>query len=177
MEKTFIRVISIILLLLTFIQIYRFSDQDGDTSGELSKRVVRKAINIFPYTKNLSDETKEKMVEGAQPIVRKLAHFSIYTLVGVFIMSFISTYKIHLKYKFLVSILVGLLYAISDEYHQSLTPGRGPSVMDVFIDTSGVIFGILIILVIISVFKALTEKDRMEDLKDERESLTEKIEG
>ena len=135
MQRTIIRIISIILLILTFIQIYRFSDQDGETSGELSKKVVRKALNIFPYTKDLSFETKEKMVEGAQPIVRKLAHFSIYTLVGIFIMSFISTYKIHLKYKFLVSILVGLFYAISDEFHQSFTPGRGPSIIDVFIDT------------------------------------------
>lgn len=161
MKRTLIRIISIILLLLTFIQIYRFSDQNGETSSNLSKKVVRKFINVFPYTKNLSLETKEKIVKNAQPIVRKLAHFSIYTLVGIFIMSFISTYKIHLKYKFMVSILVGLSYAISDEIHQSFVPNRGSSAVDVCIDTSGVIFGIVIVLIIISVFKALTEKEKI----------------
>ncbi len=158
MKRTFIRIVSIILLILTFIQIFKFSDQSGTDSSELSKKVVRKALNIFPYTRDLSIETKEKMVEASQPIVRKLAHFSIYTLVGIFIMSFISTYNIHLKYKFLVSITVGLIYALSDELHQSFTPDRSPSFWDVIIDTCGVMCGILIILIVISVFKALTEE-------------------
>ena len=169
MWRHLIRIISIILLVLTFIQIYKFSDQDGNTSSELSRKAARKIIEIFPYTKTLSIETKEKMVERSQPIIRKLAHFSVYTLVGIFIMSFISTYKVHLKYKFLVSILVGLLYAISDEYHQSLVPGRGPSGFDVIIDTAGVIFGIILVLIIISVFKALTAKDIPENTDNTKE--------
>ena len=74
-------------------------------------------------------------------------------------MSFISTYKLHLKYKFLISILVGLVYAISDEIHQGFTPGRTPSPIDVGIDTCGVMFGIIVVLIIISVYKALTEKN------------------
>lgn len=169
MWRNFIRIFSLILLLFTFVQIYKFSDQDGNSSGELSRKVVRKAINIFPYTKNLSLETKEKIVERSQPIIRKLAHFTIYTFVGIFIMSFISTYKLHLKYKFLISILVGLTYAISDEYHQSLIPGRGPSAVDVIIDTAGVIFGIILVLIIISVFKALTAKEIPENIDNKKE--------
>ncbi len=159
MNRTVIRIVSIIFLLLTFIQIFQFSDQDGHSSSSLSKTVVRKIIDKFPYTKNISKVEKEKIVEHAQPIIRKLAHFTMYTLVGMFIMSFISTYKIHLKYKFLISILVGLIYSITDEIHQSFVPGRSPSPIDIMIDTSGVIFGIMIILIIISVFKALTAKE------------------
>ena len=97
------------------------------------------------------------MIEHAQPIVRKLAHFSIYTLVGICIMGFISTFNIILLKRFLISLFVGLIYAISDEYHQSFVPGRGPSIRDVCIDTAGVFFGIIIVLIIISVFKALAE--------------------
>ena len=73
-------------------------------------------------------------------------------------MSFISTYKLHLKYKFSISILVGLIYAITDEIHQGFTPGRTPSVIDVGIDTCGVFLGIILVLIVISVYKALTEK-------------------
>jgi VanZ family protein len=162
LAKILIRIISLTLLLLTFVQIFNFSSQNGDESGSLSREVVRKAIDIFPYTKNFSEETKTEIVEKAQPIVRKLAHFSIYTLVGIFIMSFMSTYTIHLKYKFLVSILVGLIYAISDEYHQSFTPGRTPSIIDVGIDTYGVILGIIIVMIVISVLKALTKNKNVE---------------
>ena len=113
----------LILLALTFISIFNFSNQDGQTSGGLSRKVARKIVDVFPYTKNLKEETKNKIVEKYQPIIRKGAHLSIYTLVGIFIMSFISTYKIHLKYKFLISILVGLVYASSDEIHQSFILG------------------------------------------------------
>ena len=148
----------LILLGLTFISIFNFSNQDGQTSGGISRKVARKIVDVFPYTKNLSEKTKNKIVEKTQPIIRKGAHLSIYTLVGIFIMSFISTYKIHLKYKFLISILVGLVYASSDEIHQCFIPGRTASIIDVGIDTAGVFLGIILVLIIISVYKALTEK-------------------
>lgn len=148
----------LILLGLTFISIFNFSNQDGKASSGLSRKVARKIVDVFPYTKNLSEKTKNKIVEKTQPIIRKGAHLSIYTLVGIFIMSFISTYKIHLKYKFLISILVGLVYASSDEIHQSFIPGRTASIIDVGIDTAGVFLGIILVLIIISVYKALTEK-------------------
>ena len=158
MKIHIIRIISIILLIMTFIKIFDFSSQDGQTSSGLSRKVARKIVDIFPYTKNLSEKTKNKIVEKSQPIIRKGAHFSIYMLVGIFIMSFISTYKLHLKYKFSISILVGLLYAISDEIHQGFTPGRTPSPIDVGLDTCGVMLGIVLVLIAISVYKALTEK-------------------
>ena len=147
-----------IFLVLTFISIFNFSNQDGQTSGGLSRKVARKMVDVFPYTKNLKEEAKNKIVEKSQPIIRKGAHLSIYTLVGILIMSFISTYKIHLKYKFLISILVGLIYASSDEIHQSFIPDRTASIIDVGIDTSGVLIGIMLVLIIISVYKSLTEK-------------------
>ena len=158
MKRTLFRITMLILLGLTFISIFNFSNQDGQTSGGISRKVARKIVDVFPYTKNLSEKTKNKIVEKTQPIIRKGAHLSIYTLVGIFIMSFISTYKIHLKYKFLISILVGLVYASSDEIHQSFIPGRTASIIDVGIDTSGVLLGIILVLIIISVYKALTEK-------------------
>ena len=158
MKRTLFRITMLILLGLTFISIFNFSNQDGKASSRLSKKVARKIVDVFPYTKNLSEKTKNKIVEKTQPIIRKGAHLSIYTLVGIFIMSFISTYKIHLKYKFLISILVGLVYASSDEIHQSFIPGRTASIIDVGIDTAGVFLGIILVLIIISVYKALTEK-------------------
>ena len=158
MKRTLFRITMLILLGLTFISIFNFSNQDGKASSGLSRKVARKIVDVFPYTKNLSEKTKNKIVEKTQPIIRKGANLSIYTLVGIFIMSFISTYKIHLKYKFLISILVGLVYASSDEIHQSFIPGRTASIIDVGIDTVGVFLGIILVLIIISVYKALTEK-------------------
>ena len=124
MARTIFRIILITLLCLTFFQIFQFSNENSTKSSSRSREVMRKIVNIFPYTKNLSEKTKTKIVEKSQPIIRKLAHFSIYALVGVLIMAFVSTYKLLLWKKFGISILVGLIYAISDEFHQSFIPRK-----------------------------------------------------
>ena len=38
---------------------------------------------------------------------------------------------------------IGTLYAASDEFHQGFVAGRGPSIVDVTIDSAGVIAGVL----------------------------------
>lgn len=122
MKKTIIRIISMFLLLLTFLVIFNFSAQNGEESGSLSNKVTTVFVNHFPYTKNLSIETKQKLIEHIEPIVRKLAHFSIYTVVGMCIMAFLCTFQLKLRIKLGTSLLIGLIYAISDEFHQSFVP-------------------------------------------------------
>lgn len=158
MKKIIFRIILIMLLCLTFYTIFQFSSENSIQSSSRSMKVMRKVVDIFPYTKNLNESTKIKIVKKSQPIIRKLAHFSIYTLVGILIMTFMSTYKLLLFKKFSISTIVGLCYAISDEYHQSFVPGRSAEIRDVVIDTSGVVFGIIIVLTIIFVYKALGER-------------------
>ena len=125
--------------------------------------MLRKIIDVFPYTKGLSEGIKIKMVEHGNPIIRKLAHFSIYALVGVWIMSFMSTFNIRLYKKWIISMLVGALYAASDEFHQSFVPGRGPSIIDVGIDSLGVFTGILGVLIIISIYIALKSDQKVKE--------------
>lgn len=163
MKKTIIRIISMLLLLLTFITIFRFSAQNGEESGNISNKVTTIFVNHFPYTKNLSIETKQKLIEHGEPIVRKLAHFSIYTVVGMCIMAFVCTFPWKLRTRLGSSLLVGLLYAISDEFHQSFVPGRGPSWKDVCIDTAGVFLGILIILAFVSIYIALKKDNKIKE--------------
>ena len=163
MKKIVIRTIFMLLLLTTFSTIFKFSSQIAEESDDISNGVLRKIIDVFPYTKELSEEIKIKMVEHGNPIIRKLAHFSIYTLVGVWIMAFMSTFDIRLYKKWIISMLVGVLYAASDEFHQSFVPGRGPSIVDVGIDSLGVLTGILAVLIIISIYRALKSDKKIEE--------------
>lgn len=163
MKKIVIRTIFMLLLLTTFSTIFKFSSQIAEESDDISNGVLRKIIDVFPYTKELSEEIKIKMVEHGNPIIRKLAHFSIYALVGVWIMAFMSTFDIRLYKKWIISMLVGVLYAASDEFHQSFVPGRGPSIVDVGIDSLGVLTGILAVLIIISIYRALKSDKKIEE--------------
>ena len=47
-----------------------------------------------------------------------------------------------------LSLLLATAYAVLDEYHQSFTPDRSPAVMDVGIDATGAIIGVVIAVVI-----------------------------
>ena len=55
-----------------------------------------------------------------------------------------------------LSLLVCVLYAISDEVHQLFVPGRGAQVKDVLIDSAGAIVGVGLYLVICRIMKSRT---------------------
>jgi VanZ family protein len=40
--------------------------------------------------------------------------------------------------------LIAILYAATDEFHQSFTPGRTPRVTDVMIDAAGAAMGMVV---------------------------------
>ena len=146
------------MLGLTFISIFNFSNQGGTESSGLSRKVARTIIDILPQTKKLDEQAKNEAVEKSQTIIRKGAHLSIYALVGLLMMNLMCTYKISNKNKFLITILVGIIYASSDEIHQSFIPGRTAAFTDVCIDTCGAILGSLISFGSINGYRKLKRK-------------------
>ncbi len=44
------------------------------------------------------------------------------------------------------SILIAIIYGLSDEFHQNFTPGREPKMRDLIFDTTGILLAIFIIL-------------------------------
>lgn len=144
MKKNIIRIILAILLLGTFYIIFGFSGQDGKESSVLSRKVTEFITdNIF----HLSNESKIQCIDKLEYIIRKLAHFSIYTVAGILLMGFVCTYEIEKIKKIYISIVVGSIYAISDEIHQAFIPNRSARLTDVIIDTMGIVLGIVILLI------------------------------
>lgn len=139
------RLIFFILTIATFATIFMFSNQNGEESGTTSRGVTKAIIEALPMTKYLDEERKIELIENAQTIVRKLAHFSIYAVAGINLMGFVNTYdKLKQKDKILITISVGVIYALSDEFHQMFSGGRTPAIGDVCIDTFGVMFGLIV---------------------------------
>lgn len=146
MKKNILRIILILLLLGTFYIIFGFSSQDGEKSGSLSRRITEKIATFIPQIQKENEIEKENIMNTMERIIRKMAHFSIYTVVGLLLMSLISTYNIKEKNRLIITLTTGIIYASSDEIHQSFVPGRSPMITDVVIDTMGVILGILLII-------------------------------
>lgn len=159
MQKNVLRGILIVLLLCTFYIIFGFSSQDGEKSGGISKKITGFILVKSSKYNSLEQMKKEEVSKRTERIIRKIAHFSIYTLVGFLLMALFSTYEnIKRKYQIYISAIMGILYAISDEIHQSFTPGRGPKITDVFIDSLGVFFGMTVILLIVEIINRKNKK-------------------
>ena len=144
MVKEVVRIISLIIIIMIFFTIFGFSNQDSNQSGSTSAKVAKILIELQPKYKNITDEEKENLIEHYQPFVRKSAHFSIYTVLGISLTTFFCTYNLSNKKRIIFAILIGFLYAASDEIHQTFIPGRSGQISDVLLDTFGVTVGMLI---------------------------------
>lgn len=148
MKKNIIRIILLILLIGTFNIIFGFSGQNGEESSGISRKVTQFIVeNIF----HSPEETKIQIIEQMEGVVRKLAHFSIYTVVGILLMGLVSTYNIEEMKRIYISIVIGIIYATSDEIHQFFIPGRAAKFTDVMIDTMGVALGITLVLLFLEI--------------------------
>ena len=91
MKKIVIRIILIILILFWMYVVFTFSASTGDSSSSLSKSVASFFTN------------NEEIIEIIEPIIRKIAHLSEYTLCGFLIFGFLLTFNISLKNKIIFS--------------------------------------------------------------------------
>lgn len=122
--------LSIILVVLWMILIFTFSNQPGNISTKQSDIVVSKVSKIIKI-----DDLKYITL-----VVRKTAHFILYVILGILIINMLHYYQI--KDIVILSILICILYACSDEIHQLFITGRSGEIKDVFIDSIGSILGI-----------------------------------
>ena len=146
MKKNILRAILMLLLLSTFFIIFGFSSQDGEKSGNISKKITEEIITRIPQIQEKEQNEREAITLRIEKVIRKIAHFSIYTAVGLLLMALISTFEMKEKNRIIISLIIGIIYASSDEIHQSFVPERSPMITDVMIDTMGVMLGILLIM-------------------------------
>lgn len=153
----FKRIIFILILAATFYVIFNFSAQNGDESSSVSTKVTNIIIDVVAKVKTVTSFDRVRYIAKLEPIVRKIAHFSIYSIVGFSVMGFLCTFDIKNKYKLLLSIFVGVVYAFLDEFHQSFVPGRSARLFDVGIDSVGVLVGIFIMMLLIILFEDIAD--------------------
>ena len=141
--------ITVTILIMAFIFIQ--SALPGDLSGAESNVLVELITRIF----NIDSETLSF-------IVRKIAHFTEYLILGVFLaldardlagrgrdpayglgQESAASATVSL---WLIAYLIGTFYAVTDEFHQSFVPGRSCELRDMMIDSAGVAAGALILL-------------------------------
>lgn len=157
MKTNIIRIILIILLLMTFSIIFGFSSQDGEESKGLSRKITELITQNNEKIQSLSSQEKEEVLDRIEAVIRKIAHFSIYTIIGVLLMALMCMFNIVDKARVGITLVLGIIYAATDEFHQVFVQGRTALITDVVIDTMGVILGILLVLLIREIYRKIKE--------------------
>lgn len=131
------KILKWILLLSWILIIFIFSSQPY--SGSVTKSMVKQILPNIKYT---------SLIDLINFTIRKLAHLFEYTLLSLLTISLLKEYTPKEKIILISSLVFCFLYAITDEFHQSLVPGRSCLFKDVLIDTAGSFIGIIIYLTI-----------------------------
>lgn len=152
------KIITLILIIAWMLLVFLFSSQDSQKSSKLSGEVTKKVIEVI---KNI-DKTAITYPEKAETVIRKIAHYSIYTLGGILILLHVNLYNLSRKKKILISTLIGICYAITDEVHQLFISGRSGEIRDICIDLLGVITGIIILSLIMYLINKIRTLQKQE---------------
>lgn len=137
------KIIKFILIVVWMGIIFIFSSDNGEASTKKSDGVIIKTVEFF-YGRELTTMEKEKWTTYLVVPVRKGAHFSVYFVLGILILSFILEFMSLNKLAIKLAAILSILYACSDEVHQLFVPGRSGQALDIFIDACGAALGIII---------------------------------
>lgn len=138
------KLVSIILVVVWTIVIFLFSNTNSIKSNFQSKGSIQKVINVVEKVDKVKmDNTKkETLITLLNKPLRKVAHFSIYLILSLLMINFLSINKVRDKYK--KAQIFCTLYAITDEFHQLFISGRSGQISDVIIDSCGALVGIIV---------------------------------
>ena len=144
------RVLFTMALVACIVFIFSNSMQMGAVSEGASGRVLRLVQRALTRL-----GMPELAAHVTQHFIRKLAHFCEYTLEGFLLMLCMRVYTRRYICHISVPMLGGVLTAMADETIQLFSPGRSSQVTDVWLDSAGVLAGILIALVFMALCRML----------------------
>lgn len=143
------KIIGWLAVIIWIIIIFSFSSQVAEQSNNLSTNVTEVVVETVEKV----IPNKEFDVKTINHYIRKNAHFIVYMILGLLLMNAMNAHSYLLKTNVIIVIFLGALTASLDEFYQSFIPGRGPGIKDVFIDTSGLLLGIIMYISLIKYFK------------------------
>jgi VanZ family protein len=120
------RLLSRYLPLVVWLAFISFASTDSFNAANTSRIIGPLVLWFFP-------STSPEALATIHFIVRKIAHFTEYAILGFLAAR---AFRTHQRW-FLISLALIVVYALFDEYHQSFVPSRTASIYDSFIDMTG----------------------------------------
>jgi len=121
--------------------IFSFSLQPGEISGDISGSFLQKVLEWFA-----PQELDKEQMDFWHTALRKCAHFSEFFVLGV--LSSLTLLQTKLSRRKLIGMLFCLVVAAMDETIQLFVSERAGRLMDVMIDGSGALVGLVMVFVV-----------------------------
>lgn len=137
-DKNCKKIISWMLVILWMTLIFYMSHKPATESNKLSKGITEVIVDTVEKV----DADTNINRSNFNHMLRKNAHFFTYLLLGVLVLNGLKSSGVSGYKGIALTLLICILYAISDEVHQLFVQGRGGQVKDVLIDSFGAIMGI-----------------------------------
>ena len=145
--KPVIKILLALAVIAVAALIFNFSAQQSAQSDYVSQAVTMRLLRL--YYRIIGEGSADLSASAVKfnGIVRKYAHFIIYSALGMCSMLFFGLAVFgRLNVSALIcSFIVCAVYAAGDELHQLFVSGRSAELRDVIIDSAGALMGILII--------------------------------
>lgn len=98
-------------------------------------------MGVIFYLSSIPDLRLQGELASFDFVLRKLGHVSVFAILMIF-------WKLNIK-NTLIAVGLTLAYAIIDELHQAVVPGRNGTAIDVLIDCIGILVGLWVYRVIV----------------------------
>ena len=144
------------IVILCMLIIFSFSSDNSIQSSKKSENVILEISSLFGVN---GHRKQQQMINKFFVPVRKCAHFFIYFVLGLSMISFLREFSFPVRKLILLSIFLAFLYACSDEVHQLFVSGRSGEVRDVLLDTFGAGIGVYLYYLL---FKQKIKENRYE---------------
>ena len=132
----------VVLLIMNLLFIWGNSMLPASASSALSR-----------WLRDLLGMVSQGSAQMGEGLLRKLAHFGEFCLLGVCLSWLLGMLRSRLSQIAVMAVAGGVLTACVDEAIQSLSPGRNPSLADVGIDTAGTVLGVILLFLGYTVYK------------------------
>lgn len=133
-------------LVFIWVNSAKVASRSNKASTKLAETIVKKTTKNYS---SLSKTEQQKKISATNNKIRSFAHFAEFVPLGFFMLFlmlnfFCSKGRYKLLFKcILLSLIICMITALSDEIHQIFIKGRAFEVKDIFVDTSGSLLGIM----------------------------------
>ncbi len=145
--KKTVKIVTWVLAIAWMFIIFTMSSQVREVSLGLSTSISQRIVYVVEKISPVKGMNLN--ISSIDHLLRKFAHFFSYLLLGILVIRVLIVSKIRSMNLYALSLIICIVYAISDEFHQGFVPGRGPQIFDVMIDSTGSFIGLLLYRILI----------------------------